>query len=769
MFLFRFSKCKIAFFKCRIYRIFLALGVVLFHCWEVQSQEIGAYKTISSGEFPNPLIWQIWNGTAWSAATVKPGSSNDIYIDQTHSLKLTGNEQVKTLFINAETLAGQKLNLNGFNLDLYGMLKAFSGAAPGVPNNAWNSQNWIGNSFQSTLTFKGQSRKILEKSSWSAQTTQSRFGVIFDPGPGIELILEAPLKSLSFRLKSGLLIQKKDTSTLPFSCFSLSFNNENLIFGSGAFGDFTIESEATFISECNSGILNRSTNGSISALNFVLQNGATLILEGHSPKIEAANFQFEGTVIVKDSTGPKNFLSSSYPDAAIPNTFKTIELNSTQDLTFPSQLYLSGDLIKSGSGNFLGSATHLTIIGAENQEIRGFPLVIQDLTLQKSGGIFTTREPLTVERTLRMNQGRMDLDGNNLTINTSSSGGLIFTAGTWRNVGTLQLNGLPSALNPENASFPFEDSKNGGIRKVQLLGTCPGGGLSIRFVEKSGANHDPNFTDSDNTPILHQLESYFEFSGINSGAQDIELRISAMGLIVDNVDDLRIVKPGMAAPGIHLPGFDATKLWARRGLIWSDLSNSLFTIGSYRALSILPVIWLGLTVSSTEKGNLVSWQVAQEKDNLLFELYRSRVEKLEWEKIGSLSSLGDSEEARVYSFLDEKVGKFETYLYRVRQLSMDGSVSWSSVTKTMNHPPDFQADALIYPNPYRKGPLEIYIPNRASKGKILVQNARGQLIFESELTPEITEEVLSELPVGVYFIVIRNGEKTYTKKLVIGQ
>jgi len=769
MFLFHFSKCSVAFFKCRIYRIFLAVGVVLFHCREVQSQEIGAYKTISSGEFPNPMIWEIWNGTTWSAATVKPGSSNDIYIDQTHSLKLTGNEQVKTLFINAENLAGQKLNLNGFNLDIFGMLKAFSGAAPGIPNNAWNSQNWIGNSFQSTITFKGQSRKILEKSSWSAQTTQSRFGVIFDPGPGVELILEAPLKSLSFRLKSGLLIQKIDSSTLPFSCFSLSFNNENTIFGSGAFGDFTIESGATFISECNSGILNRSTNGSVSALNFFLENGATLILEGHSPKIEAANFHLNGTVIFSGSTGPKNFLSSSYPDAAIPNTFRTIELKSTEDLSFPPQLFLSGNLIKSGSGNFLGSATQLTLIGAEIQEIRGFPLVIQDLTVQKSGGIFVTGQALTVERTLRMNQGRMDLQGNNFTINTSNSGGLIFTDGTWRNVGRLQLNGLPSTLNPANASFPFEDSKNGGIRKVQLLGTSPGGGLSIQFVEKSGANHDPNFTDSDNTPILHQLESYFEFSGINSGAQDLELRISAMGLIVDNVDDLRIVKPGMAAPGIHLPGFDATKLWARRGLIWSDLSNNRFTIGSYRALSILPVIWLGLTVSSTEKGNLVSWHVAQEKDNLLFELYRSQVKSLEWKKIGSLSSLGDSEEARVYSFLDEKSDKFEPYLYRIRQVSMDGTVSWSTVTKSLTQPSDSHKDALIYPNPYRQGPLKIYVPNRASKGKIFLQNAQGQLIFECELSPEIPEEVISKLPAGVYFMMIQNGEKTHTKKLVIGQ
>lgn len=769
MFLFYLSKCRTAFFDCRIYRIFLAVGVVLIHIERIQSQEVGAYKTISSGDFPNPLIWAVWNGSTWNPATVKPGSSNDIYIDQTHTLRLTGNEQVKSLFINAETFAGQKLNLNSFNLDVFGMMKAFAGAAPGVPGNAWNSQNWIGNSLQSTITFKGTSRIILEKSSWSAQTTQSRFGVIFDPGSGVELRLEAPLKALSFRLKSGILIQKSDFSSLPVTCFSLSFNNETTAFGSGAFGDFTIESGATFLSECNSGILNRSASGSISALNFELQNGATLILEGSSPRIEAANFQLDGTVVFRGSSGPKSFLSSSFPDAATPNTLKNIELNSGQNLSLPSQLFLSGNLIKTGSGNFQGSTTHLSLTGNENQEIRGFHLVIQDLTLNKSGGIFYTGETLTVERTLLLNQGRIDLQGNNLNINTTLTGGLITKGGSWRNVGTLQIFGLPPTLTAENSSFPFEDIKNGGIRKIQLLGSCPGGAISIRFLEFAGADHDPEFFDTDGTPILYQLLSYFQISGLSPGTHDVELRISAKGLIVNQADDLRIVKTGQSAPGIHLPGLDATYLWARRKLTWNELSDSRFTVGSYRELSPLPVNWIGVSASSAQKGNLVSWEVGLEKDNLLFEVYRSKVDKLDWEKISSVGSQGDSTKPRVYSILDQEASKFETYIYRIRQISLDGTESWSSAAKTINQQSDFPKDAIIYPNPYHYGPLKIYIPDWNSTGRIYLKNSQGQLILEHELTKEIPEEVLSSLPAGVYFMMIRSGERQYSKKLVNDQ
>lgn len=62
-------------------------------------------------------IWNEYDGTSWIPATSLPGQMNDIYIDQTHLLTLTQNEEVKSVFINAETGANQKLNLNGFNLD----------------------------------------------------------------------------------------------------------------------------------------------------------------------------------------------------------------------------------------------------------------------------------------------------------------------------------------------------------------------------------------------------------------------------------------------------------------------------------------------------------------------------------------------------------------------------------------------------------------------------------------------------------------------------
>ncbi|MDG1278130.1 MAG: T9SS C-terminal target domain-containing protein, partial [Algoriphagus sp.] len=224
----------------------------------VSAQEINAYKTISSGIYSNPTIWQVFDGFAWVPALTKPSNANDIYIDQTHLVTLTANEQAKSVFINAEAGANQKLNLAGFALEIYGSLNSFSGAAPGLPSGTWNSQNWIGNSIGSRLIFKGNSRTIIRKNHWSGFTINSRYSVIFDPDEGQELVIEEPFKAVQFIVRSGTVIQKLDTSVIPAICASLSFNNETTIYGVGPFGTLTVESGGTFVSQCNLGILFRS-------------------------------------------------------------------------------------------------------------------------------------------------------------------------------------------------------------------------------------------------------------------------------------------------------------------------------------------------------------------------------------------------------------------------------------------------------------------------------------------------------------------------------
>jgi len=578
------------YFPRPIYRIFLAVALLLSFLKLACGQEIGAYKTIRSGDFSQTSLWVVWNGTNWLPATQKPGKDQDIYIDQTHRLTLLGSEAVKSVFIHAGAGAAQKLTLNGHNLDVYGSLAAFTGAAPGLPRGALNSQNWIGNSLSSSLTFKGTSRVIVEKSSWSALTTQSRFSVIFDPGPGQVLTLMAPIKALSFSVRSGTLDQKIDRTISPNACFTLSFNTENAIFGAGSFGDFTVEAGATFRSECNANLINRSANAFGSALLFELKREGRLVLQGTSPTIEAAEFRLDGTIIFDPIQGPGTFLTSTYPNSSAPSELRHLELHGPQPLQLPSSLSMTGDLLQFDLGTLRLADTHLSLTGEDDQVLRGSTLELGSFTVDKLGGTVHFQQNLSLERQFTLRQGRLDFHGNDLQLNRSHLGGYSYSKGSWKNLGLLSYFALPPLLNGQNATFPFEDIENGGIRSLQLLGSSSGGTLTLQFIEKKGANHDANFLDRDGTPILYQLHSYFRLAISPPGQEELALRISAAGLLVEDAEDLRVVGTGEPASGSHVPGqYIDQNRWGQRKVRIEELQSGNFTLGSFREGTVLPL------------------------------------------------------------------------------------------------------------------------------------------------------------------------------------
>lgn len=751
-----------AFFQGQIYSIFLAVGLNCLYPYFSNSQEINAYRTINSGNFSNVTIWEIYNGTVWQAASVKPGPSNDIYINPTHLLTLVSNEQAKSVFINAQTGANQKLNLNNFQLEIYGSLQAFSGAAPGVPTGTWNSQNWIGSTINSRLVFKGVSRTIIPKNAWSGFTTNSRYSVVFDPGNGVELLVEESFKALRFTVQSGSVRQKLSTTVLPAVCATFSFNTETTTFGPGTFGHFIIESGGKLISECNNNMLFRSS--SVSAGHFDLKAGGELILEGSAPKIEAAIYQLNGKITFRAGVSLKSFLTGSFPDAGMLNSVHDLEIQGTQNLTLPSELSINGDLVQIGSGRFLTTTSHLKFIGNGNQKVIGFSLSPRDFTLDKSGGALTLSENLNVLRNLNLNEGRIDFQEKSLILNSSSSGALNYQGGSLINLSSFTYLNVPSSFNALNGTFPFEDRYQGGIRKVQLLGNTAAGNLAINFLEYDGAEYNSGFNDSDGTPILYRLYSYFQFSGLTHSSTPIELRISADQLIVDDVNDLRIVGTGYAAPGSHLPGLDPVELWARRSLTISELIGVNFTVGSYRTLSILPVEWLDVLARYSLNSPLLTWSMASEKNNEKFEVYRSENPLGDWRKVAELMSKGNSDVKTSYSFRDGNLPAMKDWYYMIKQIDVSGKWSWSKVVLLKSVSDRSSENILIFPNPYFSGSINIDIPkNFEENGVILtISGLNGVLISTQLFEKNSFLDQLERLKPGIYLIRFTSAQQSQT-------
>lgn len=750
---------QVALFQCRIYRIFSAVAFYCLYLNVSYCQEIGSYRTIASGNFGNISIWEIFDGSVWIPASVKPTQINDIYIDQLTVLTLTANEEAKSVFINAESGAAQKLNLNDFNLDVYGTLQAFDGPAPGVPSGTNASLDWIGNSISSTLTFKGESRIIIPDGAWSAQSTNSRYSVIFDPGPGIELITQRAFKALKFTIRSGFVNQKINITSTPNACATFSFNNNNS-FGTNTFGDFIIENGGALISECNDDLIFRSA--SLSANLFDLQPGGTLILEGTSPRIEAANFQMYGKVIFRGGSSTKSIPAPTYADAGTISSFHDIEIQGIHNVQFPSNLTITGDLSRTASGQFLTNNSHLTFAGTEDQEILGFAFSPQDLTVNKSDGKVKLDQNLTVLRNLTMLDGKLNFQNNTLIINNSNAGTLNYQGGSWENLTSFTYENVPPTFDATTGTFPFGDRYHGGIRKVQLLGTNAGGNLTINYTEYQGADFNPGFDDTGGIPILYRLFSYFNFSGLNSSLNPLELRISADNLIVDEPEDLRLVCTGYAAPGTHIESSDEVNLWAIRSLTFDDLPDKNFTVGSFRELSILPVTWLSLSANSKNGIKKINWSLTSEKDNEFFEIYRSADPLKDWTKVGEVRSLGDSESPTSYSFIDESYSKHLTTYYQIKVIDFLGQEFKSKVVRLENDLINMNNELSISPNPHFSGKISVSIPEsfHSKNSLVLIFSTQGVLVSSFDYTEVEFSENLHLLNPGLYFITFSNSESS---------
>ena len=316
-----------------------------------------------------------------------------------------------------------------------------------------------------------------------------------------------------------------------------------------------------------------------------------MLLEGQNPKMESANFSLEGTLIFRGAHGSMNFLSSSFSTSAKPNQVRHLVVDGNADLILPTTLVLQGNLLQMGRGGFQLAPTQLTLSGEEEQSLDARTLMIGSLILRKPRGKVSLGADLNIYRSLTMVQGILDFQGHDLALNTSSLGTYNYQGGSWQKLVQFSYFGLPSLLTPTSGTFPFEDLANGGFRGLQLLGPTPAGGnLNLEFIEQRGANHDANFQDVDGTEILFQLYSHFKVS-VNPilGQEELDLRISADSLLLERVEDLRVVSRGQAAPGLPIPGVFEEYPWAKRRLKWSELFGSEFTIGSYREATVLPL------------------------------------------------------------------------------------------------------------------------------------------------------------------------------------
>lgn len=745
--------------------VYGCLGLVFVFFSPLYAQEImpslQAYRTALAtgdiGDWDDPATWQVWNGTTWEPATEPPSRNNDVFIEQYNEVRLRQPQEVGNLFLFADADAGKKLNLQVYDLNAYGALRCFTKTDDVyfLFNSTSLTEDWIypesGN-----IVFKGGTRIVVDRSSWSGNNGQSRFGVIFNPDPGETLTVNAVFKASSFTIKSGTVYQTVNLNGAPATS-SFSFNFQDKI-STADYGDFIIEAGATLISEATSSfgeLIFRTSNRPAS--NFHLKEGGSLILLGQEPIIEAVNIQLEGNVYYSGNAGTQQFIGGKMAGVSRPSRYNHLFLEGNAIKKPPDLIELTGNLAFLNGGELNTSDTAIHFTGEDDQKVTGIALDLKEAIIAKPAGVLSFERDLILQEYLRMESGQVDFEGNRLYLH----GSYHYAAGGWDNLSQLIYGKLPTDLNASNSTFPFMDAFLGGMRSILLSGriTSANTSLQISYQQLPDVNWDPGF-DDDGVPILYALNSYFHFDlGGQEQADLLEVWISTDNLIIVDEEHARLVGIDAAASGSHLSSQAGL---AGRAISLADLHGEILTVGSSGLRSILPVTWLSLQAEASEHGNLVSWTTAKEDHDVIFVIFKS-TDGMAFEEVGTVPGHGYSSQIQHYQFLDNSANLLGKIYYQVKSFDLGGNQADSPIfALTMS-----RGLIHIFPNPYEQGHYQLTISTTENiknhPAQIRIKNVSGMLLLKQSGTSEAIAARIAEqikgFPAGAYFIIVDiNGQ-----------
>lgn len=182
-----------------------------------------------------------------------------------------------------------------------------------------------------------------------------------------------------------------------------------------------------------------------------------------------------------------------------------------------------------------------------------------------------------------------------------------------------------------------------------------------------------------------------------------------------------------------------------------------YDLGSASSAAVLPVEMLSFSGKSHLNRHILSWETAQESNNLGFYPERSK-DGQAWEKIGFVEGVGTSANATTYQFIDEQPLEGLNY-YRLKQVDISGDFTYSSVIELRN---TAEIDFSIYPNPAGDHIALSGISDK--KGTIIIMDKWGRIVLENEVKNARID--VSVLPAGQYMLILDQGSMQSYRQLI---
>ncbi len=173
--------------------------------------------------------------------------------------------------------------------------------------------------------------------------------------------------------------------------------------------------------------------------------------------------------------------------------------------------------------------------------------------------------------------------------------------------------------------------------------------------------------------------------------------------------------------------------------------------------SILPVKLTYFTATAVKSAVALNWVTASELNSSYFGIERGG--GLSFAGIGRVNSKGSSSQLQQYTFTDLQPMQGDNY-YRLKMVDKDGKVAYSNTVHfVFGTAPYLQA----YPNP-AKG--SVSVNGLSSPASLLLIDASGKVLRRAAATGGSHAFNIQSLAAGIYFIQVKQDNKTTVLKFV---
>ena len=198
---------------------------------------------------------------------------------------------------------------------------------------------------------------------------------------------------------------------------------------------------------------------------------------------------------------------------------------------------------------------------------------------------------------------------------------------------------------------------------------------------------------------------------------------------------------------------------------------SLWAIGVQPFSRFFPVELAMFEAETGEMGEIrLNWMTKSETDNLGFEVQRSK-DGERFERIGFVRGRGTVNEPQTYTFVDQ-VQSAGLYYYRLKQIDLSGTFSYSEVLEVTVDPPRRFQLLQNYPNPFNgETTMRFSVPQNLTGQplQVVIYNVRGQKIYEKTLSVDEAgiqslvwngrDQMGNSVGTGIYFLQVRSGHR----------